>query len=85
MKEDEIIATHCRVKARRVYLHLKDGRDVSFPVSRYHLLEKASDTLLTRVKLCLGGRALRWEELDEDIWIASAVHSKHPTRKLTPA
>jgi hypothetical protein len=31
------------------------------------------------VQLRVGGRALRWEELDEDIWIADAVLGLYPT------
>lgn len=85
MKETEVIATRCEVKGRRVYLHLKDGRLVSFAAEDYPLLEKASDTLLGRVKLCVGGRALRWEEIDEDIWVAAAVAGKHPSKKLVAA
>ena len=84
MEETDVIATKCEVKARRICLCLKDGRTVSFPCSHYPLLENASPSLLSKVKLRLGGRALRWEELDEDIWVASAVAGKCP-RKLVAA
>ena len=85
MEEIEVIATRCEVKGRRILLRLKDGQTVSFAASHYPLLEKASDALLAKVKLRLGGRALRWEELDEDIWVASAVQGKHPRKKMMAA
>ena len=85
MRENDVIATHCEAKGQRIHLRLKDGRTVSFAAADYPLLERASDNLLAKVKLCLGGRALRWEELDEDIWVASAVAGKHPRKKMVAA
>jgi hypothetical protein len=34
--------------------------------------------LLAKVKLAVGGRALRWDELDEDIQVASVMKGKFP-------
>jgi hypothetical protein len=77
----ETAATRCRVEGRRVYLELADGRFVSFPAAKYPLLAGAPQNLLDKVKLRLNGLALRWEELDEDIWVADAVGGRFPRPK----
>ncbi|MCP5521221.1 MAG: DUF2442 domain-containing protein [Verrucomicrobiales bacterium] len=66
------------VEGRQVWLDLEDGRSVSFPASRYPLLADAPQDLLQQVQLRLRGRALRWEELDEDIWVDDAVQGRFP-------
>ncbi|HEX3731129.1 MAG TPA: DUF2442 domain-containing protein [Opitutaceae bacterium] len=76
----EASALRCWIEARRVYLALADRREVSFPASNYPLLAKAPVSQLKKVKLRLGGRALRWEGLDEDIWVDDAVHGRFPRR-----
>lgn len=78
----EASALRCWVEARRICLALSDRREVSFPASRYPLLAKASASQLKKVKLRLGGRALRWESLDEDIWVDDAVHGRFPPRQI---
>ena len=77
----ETTATRCQVEGRRVCLELADGRFVSFPVTKYPLLADAPQNLLEKVKLRLNGLALRWEELDEDIWVADAVCGRFPRPK----
>ena len=74
----ETIATRCWVEARRVCLELADGRFVSFPAAKYPLLANASPGLLEKVNLRLNGLALRWGELDEDIWVDDAVCGRFP-------
>lgn len=74
----EIAAVRCWIENRRVWLELADQRLVSFPVSKYPLLANASPALLEKVKLRLNGLALRWEELDEDIWVDDAVCGRFP-------
>jgi hypothetical protein len=71
-------ALRCWIEDRRVWLELDDQRIVSFPASRYPLLADASPTALAKVELRLGGLALRWEELDEDIWVDDAVQGRFP-------
>ena len=71
----------CWIEGRRVWLELADQRLVSFPASKYPLLEAAPQNLLEKVNLRLQGLALRWEELDEDIWVAEAVHRRFPRGK----
>jgi hypothetical protein len=74
----ETVAVRCWVEARRICLELSDGRFVSFPAEKYPLLAKAPQNLLIQAKLRLNGLALRWEELDEDIWVDDAVCGRFP-------
>ncbi len=69
----ETVASRCWVEARRICLELADGRCVSFPAAKYPLLARAPQNLLDHVQLRLHGLTLRWEELDEDIWVDDAV------------
>jgi hypothetical protein len=78
-------ALRCWVKGRRVWLQLDDERQMSFPASRYPLLAKAPPALLAKVELRLGGRALRWEKLDEDIWVDDAVQGRFPRKSAASA
>jgi hypothetical protein len=79
----ETAAVRCWVDARQVCLELADGRFVSFPASKYPLLAKAPQSLLEMVTLRVSGLALRWEDLDEDIWVDDAVCGRFPRpRKL---
>jgi Protein of unknown function (DUF2442) len=77
----ETVAVRCWVEARRVCLELADGRFVSFPAEKYPLLANAPQNLLKKLKLRLNGLALRWEELDEDIWVDDAVSGRFPRAK----
>jgi hypothetical protein len=80
---NETAAVRCWIEARRVCLELADGRSVSFPVAKYPLLASAPRNLLAKVTMRLGGLALRWEDLDEDIWVDDAVSGRFPrSRKL---
>lgn len=72
------IAVRCQVEGRRVCLELADGRLVSFPAAKFPLLADAPQRLLEKVKIRLDGLALRWEELDEDIWVDDAVRGWFP-------
>ncbi len=78
---NETLAAVCRVENRRICLELADGRMVSFPATKYPLLANAPQNLLEKVKLRLNGLALRWEELDEDIWVDDAVCGRFPAPK----
>jgi hypothetical protein len=85
MEETEVIAKRCVVKRREIYLHLNDGRVFHFSAGQFPLLADAPQRLLAKVKLAVGGRALRWEELDEDIQVASVVNGKFPKRPAVMA
>jgi hypothetical protein len=73
-----IVAKKAAVKDGMVHLWLADGSTHSFPVAFYPRLAKATPGALQKVKLRLGGKALRWETLDEDIWIGHAVTGRYP-------
>ena len=81
----EIFALRCWIESRRVWLELSDQRQINFPAAKYPLLANAPQNLLEKVELRLQGRALRWEELDEDIWVDDAVHGRFPRPKKTEA
>jgi hypothetical protein len=76
--EREVVALRCWVEGRRVWIELADQRLVSFPAGKYPLLAEAPQPELEKVRLRVQGRALRWEELDEDIWVADAVLGHFP-------
>jgi hypothetical protein len=79
------MALRCWIEGRRVWLELDDQRLVSFPAARYPRLAEAPQALLEKVRLPVQGRALRWEELDEDIWVDDAVHGRFPRPKPVAA
>ena len=81
----ETVAARCWVEARRVCVELVDGRFVSFPAAKFPLLANAPEDLLQKVKLRLNGLALRWEELDEDIWVDDAVCGRFPRQQAAAA
>jgi hypothetical protein len=79
--KNETAATRCWVENLRVCLEFADGRLLSFPAAKYPLLANAPQNLLEKVTLRLNGLALRWEELDEDIWVEDAVCGRFPRGK----
>ncbi len=74
-------AVRCWVEGRRVWLELADQRLVSFPAAKYPLLADAPQPQLEKVRLQVQGRALGWEDLDEDIWVDDAVQGRFPHPK----
>ena len=77
-KASPIAALRAWVEGRRIWLELTDQRLVSFPATKYPLLANAPQAQLESLKLRLQGLALRWEQLDEDIWVDDAVHGRFP-------
>ena len=73
LNELEFVATRAWVVDRTVFMELTDGRQIGFPAARFHRLAGASDAQLAEVKLRLGGSALRWDSLDEDITVTGAA------------
>ncbi len=69
----EFMATRAWVSNRIVFMELTDGRQIGFPADRFHRLAQATDEQLAQVTLRLGGSALRWEALDEDITVTGAA------------
>ena len=54
---------------RKIWVELEDGREIGFPAEKYLRLKDASKELLAEVRIEARGRALRWEDLDEDLTI----------------
>ncbi len=75
---ESVIARRCWIEGRRVWIELADERLLSFPASKYPRLATAPQALLDAVHLRVQGQALRWEELDEDIWVADAALGRFP-------
>ena len=71
--EFEFVATRAWVTNRTVFMDLTDGRLIGFPAARYKRLAEATDEQLAEVTLRLGGSAMRWESLDEDITVTGAA------------
>ena len=69
----ETLALRAWVEGRNVFVELHDGRIFGFPAARFRRLRDASDEDLKKVRLELGGAALRWEEIDEDITVRGVV------------
>lgn len=69
----EPVAIRVLVEKRMIYMELADGRVVGFPADRFLIISQASDEQLQEVQLELGGHALRWEEIDEDLTVAGVV------------
>ena len=67
------LATRAWVEGRTVFLELHDGRIFGFPAARYRRLRDASEADLRNVKIELGGTALRWDEIDEDLTVRGVV------------
>ena len=57
------------VDGRTIWIALEDGRTVGFPADKFRLLRDASQESLAKVKIEARGKALRWDELDEDLTV----------------
>ena len=69
----EPIAIKAWAEKRIIYLELTDGRIFGFPADRFQILSQASENQLKAVQIEVGGYALRWEELDEDLTVSGVV------------
>jgi hypothetical protein len=72
-QETEAVATRAWIEGRMVYVELTDQRVVGFPAHRFRRLKDVSEADLAEVRLEVGGTALRWESLDEDISVEGVV------------
>ena len=71
--EIEPVAIRAWADKRMIYLELTDGRILGFPADRFQILSQASENQLKEVQIEVGGYALRWETLDEDLTVAGVV------------
>ena len=69
----EVLAMRAWAEGRKVFIELHDGRIFGFPAERFRRLRGASNDELKNVTLELGGAALRWEALDEDLTVRGVV------------
>ena len=65
----EARAVRVWVDGRTILIALQDGRTVGFPTDKFRLLWDATEESLAKVKIEARGKALRWEELDEDLTV----------------
>ena len=78
LSEIEPVALKAWAEKRMIFLELTDGRVFGFPADRFRILGQASDEQLKEVRLEVGGHALRWEELDEDLTVAGRFQLSLP-------
>ena len=78
--QKEVLALRAWIEGRNVFVELHDGRILGFPAERFRRLREASDDELKKVSIELGGAALRWEEIDEDLTVrgVAAGHFELP-------
>ena len=69
----ESVAIKAWAEKRVIYIELTDGRIFGFPADRFILLSQATNEQLKDVQIEVGGYALRWHELDEDLTINGIV------------
>ena len=69
----EPVAIKAWAEKRMIYLELTDGRLLGFPADRFRILSQASENQLKAVQIEVGGYALRWEELDEDLTVSGII------------
>ncbi len=72
-QETEAVATRAWTEGRMVFVELTDQRFVGFPAKRFRRLRDASEPELAEARLEVGGTALRWESLDEDLTVEGVV------------
>lgn len=66
-------AVRAWVDGRMVFFELHDERVVGFPAANFDRLAKATDQQLAAVQVEVDGRALRWEDVDEDITVRGII------------
>ena len=71
-------AVRCWIEGTRICVELTDERTISFPAAKFPRLAKATPEMLKQVALRIQGRALRWEMLDEDVWVGDVVTGRFP-------
>ncbi len=69
----EPVAIKVWTEQRFIYIELTDGRIFGFPADRFRILSQATEHQLQKVSIEVGGHALRWEELDEDLTVSGVV------------
>lgn len=68
-----MLAKGVRFEKGMIRVLLKDGREISAPLSWFPRLKKAKDSQRKKWRLIGPGIGLHWEELDEDISVAGLL------------
>jgi len=71
-------ATRAWCERGMVWIELADGRQVGVPTCKFPRLQNASEQNLAKVRVEARGKALRWEELDEDLLVEGVVAGRFP-------
>ena len=66
-------ATHVYFDAKRLHLHLADGREISVPLEWFPRLLHATDEQRQQWELIGRGVGIHWEAIDEDISVAGLL------------
>jgi len=69
-------ASSVRVIGERVFIHLANGRRISFPWARNAKLSAASPEARANVELICDGTGLHWPLLDEDLSVIGIVEGR---------
>lgn len=72
----QLAAVRVWVQGRRIYVELESGRTVSFPTSKYAVLDRATQTDLESIQLIANRTALTWAALDEEISIEDVAATR---------
>lgn len=70
-KPDTVFATTVWFEDSKLYVRLTDGREIGVPIDWYPRLRDASEKDLNNWRFIGKGQGIHWEELDEDISVAS--------------
>ena len=71
-------ATRAWCRDGKIWVELTDRRCVGAPTDKFPQLRDATEDLLSKIRLEARGRALRWEELDEDLTVDGIVAGRWP-------
>ena len=63
------LATAVSFGADTLHVVLADAREITVPLEWFPRLRDATDQLLAKVCIEARGKALRWDELDEDLTV----------------
>lgn len=75
---NEVRAMRAWCERGMVWIELADGRQIGVPADKFPRLRKASEQDLAKVRVEARGKALRWEELDEDLLVEGVVAGRFP-------
>lgn len=57
----------------KMYVRLKDGREVAVPLEWFPRLRKASKEKLEKYRLIGDGEGIHWPDLDEDLLVSALL------------